>query len=70
MGRTDTILNMSQFPRKQILRSFRGFAYNVYKGKSLKKALFYKVYYSSYGEAIIRLLTPIKNLLRKTVMGV
>ncbi|MFC1497785.1 B12-binding domain-containing radical SAM protein [Verrucomicrobiota bacterium] len=70
VGRTDTILNMPLFPRKQILKCFRNFAYNVYKGKSLPKALFYKVYYSPWGEPIIRVLSPVKDFLRRFIMGV
>jgi len=70
IGRTDTMLDMPQFPRKQILKSFRNFAYNVYKGESLKRALFYKVYYSPWGEVIVKLLEPFKNILRKITMGV
>ncbi len=70
IGRTDTVLNMPQFPREQILKCFRNFAYNVYKGASLKRALFYKVYYSTYGEQVLRLLSPVKNVLRKLTMGV
>ena len=70
VGRTDTILNMASFPRRAILKAFRNFAYNVYKGHSLKKALFLRVYYSRYGEVLLRLLAPVKNLLRRATMGV
>ena len=70
VGRTDTVLDMPQFPRREILRAFRGFAYNVYKRHSLKKALMLRIYYSRYGEWLVRLLAPFKNLLRKAAMGV
>lgn len=70
VGRTDTVLNMPQFPREEILRCFRTFAYNVYKRHSWRKALFLRLYYSPYGEPLIRLLEPVKGLLRKITMGV
>lgn len=70
IGRTDTILHMPQFPREQILKSFRDFAYNVYKKHSFKKAIMLKVYYSRYGQLLILILSPFKNILRKVGMGV
>jgi len=70
MGRTDTMLNMPRFPRQAILHCFRNFAYNVYKNNNFKKALLLRVYYSRYGEPLLRLLAPVKNILRKTTMGV
>jgi anaerobic magnesium-protoporphyrin IX monomethyl ester cyclase len=70
IGRTDTILDMPEFPRRQIIRCFRNFAYNVYRGSSLKRALFYKVYYSAWGEFILKAAEPFKNILRKITMGV
>lgn len=70
MGRMDTILNMPGFPRKAILDCFRNFAFNVYKSHAPVKALFYKAYYSPLGERLIRLLAPVKNILRRLVMGV
>ncbi len=70
MGRTDTVLNMPGFPRREILRCFRNFAFNVYRRNNFKKALFLRVYYSRYGEFLLRLLAPLKNLLRKMTMGV
>lgn len=70
VGRTDTILNMPQFPREEILKCFRTFAYKVYRRHSLRKALFLRLYYSPYGEPLIRLLEPVKGLLRRMTMGV
>ena len=70
VGRTDTVLNMPQFPRQEILRCFRRFGYEVYRKHSLKKAMMYRIYYSRYGEPIIRLLQPVKDLLRRIAMGV
>jgi anaerobic magnesium-protoporphyrin IX monomethyl ester cyclase len=70
VGRTDTILEMPQFPRKEILRCFHNFAYNVYRKHSLKKALFLRIYYSRWGELLLRLLAPVKNILRRATMGV
>jgi hypothetical protein len=32
--------------------------------------LFYRAYYSPLGETIIRLLSPLKNFIRRYVMGV
>jgi anaerobic magnesium-protoporphyrin IX monomethyl ester cyclase len=70
MGRTDTILKMPQFPREEILRCFRTFAYHVYRRRSLRKALFLRLYYSARGETLIRWLDPVKGLLRRLTMGV
>ncbi len=70
MGRTDTVLKMPQFPRRAILRCFRNFAFNVYKKHAFRKALFLRVYYSRYGELLLRLLAPFRNLLRRATMGV
>ncbi|WP_045218708.1 B12-binding domain-containing radical SAM protein [Desulfonatronum thioautotrophicum] len=70
IGRTDTVLDMPQFPREEIIRCFRTFAYNVYKGHSLKKALMLRIYYSRYGQFLARCLGPVKDKLRTLVMGV
>lgn len=70
VGRRDTVLNMPQFPRAQILRCFRTFAFEVYRRHAPLKAWFYRVYYSPAGEALIRLLTPMKSFVRRFVMGV
>lgn len=68
--RTDTILNLPSFSRKQILKCHKKFAYNVYRDQSLIKAIFYRIYYSSYGEWLIRILVPFKRILRRLIMGV
>jgi len=68
ISRTDTTLNMPDFTRKQILRCYRNFAWRVYMGKSYKKALLHKIYYSKYGELLIRLLSPFKKIVRKFAM--
>jgi radical SAM superfamily enzyme YgiQ (UPF0313 family) len=70
VGRRDTVLNMPQFPRKEILSCFRNFACNVYRQSAPGKALFYRVYYSPPGEMIVRALAPLKNFVRRYVMGV
>lgn len=70
VGRTDTILDMPDFPREHILKCFRTFAYQVYKPHSLKKALMLRVYYSRYGQVLLKIIEPFKHLLRKAAMGV
>jgi len=70
VGRRDTVLNMPQFSRKEILHCFRTFAYKVYRQNAPFKALFYRIYYSPPGEAIIRFLSPLKTFVRRFVMGV
>ncbi|MDO9543507.1 MAG: radical SAM protein [Kiritimatiellia bacterium] len=70
VGRRDTVLNMPQFPRKEILKCFRNFAYNVYRQNAPFKALFYRAYYSLLGETVIRFLSPLKAFIRRYVMGV
>ena len=70
VGRRDTVLNMLQFPRKEILKCFRNFAFNVYRQNAPFKAMFYRAYYSPLGEAIIKFLSPLKTFIRRYVMGV
>jgi radical SAM superfamily enzyme YgiQ (UPF0313 family) len=70
VGRTDTVLNMPQFTRKQILKAYRNFAFNVYRRTSFTKALTLRIYYSQYGQFLLWLLTPFRKLLRKATMGV
>jgi radical SAM superfamily enzyme YgiQ (UPF0313 family) len=70
VGQTDTVLRLPQFPRRLILRAFRRFAFRVYRRESLWKAVPYRIYYSRWGEALIRGLHPIKRLVRKWAMGV
>lgn len=70
VGRRDTVLNMPQFPRGEILKCFRNFAFNVYRQKAPFKAMFYRAYYSTLGEAVIRFLSPLKTFIRRYVMGV
>lgn len=69
VSRTDTVLELPAFKREDVLKSYRNFAFEVYKGKSWRKALLYKVYYSRFGEALIRLLAPIKKFIRNLAMG-
>jgi len=69
ISRTDTPLNMPLFSRREILECYRSFAYNVYKTRSLKKALIYKVYYSRFGEPLIRLLDIVKKPIQRLAMG-
>lgn len=68
--KTDTVLNLPQFPRRQIKKLYKLFAYEVYKKYSLRRAIFYRVYYSSCGEWLIRVFFPIKDLLRRWTMGI
>lgn len=70
VGQTDTILKMPQFPRKEILKCFRRFAWRVYRRHSVLKAIPYYIYYSRWGEPLIRALQPIKRFVRKFAMGV
>lgn len=65
ISRTDTYLKMPQFTRKQILQCYRRFPWRVYRGKSLKRALLFKIYYSKYGESIIRLMAPFKKRIQR-----
>jgi anaerobic magnesium-protoporphyrin IX monomethyl ester cyclase len=70
VGRTDTVLDMPGFTRKQILKAFRTFAYRVYKPHSLRRALILRAYYSRYGQFLLALVDPFKHLLRRLTMGV
>lgn len=68
VSRTDTPLDLPTFPRKKILNAYRNFSYKVYKKSSLRKALIYKIYYSRFGERLIRILDPIKKWVRRIAM--
>ncbi len=68
--RTDTVLNLPDFPRGKILKCYKEFAYDVYRDQSLVKAIFYRIYYSRYGEQLVRILAPFKRVLRRLVMGI
>lgn len=68
VSRRDTLLDIPTFSREEVLKCHRNFSYQIYKKKSLYRALIYKIYYSPYGEKLIRLLFPVKNLLRNLVM--
>jgi radical SAM superfamily enzyme YgiQ (UPF0313 family) len=68
--KTDTVLNLPDFPREKIHRFYKIFAYEVYKKQSFMKAIFYRVYYSEFGELLIRLLSPFKSILRRITMGI
>jgi len=68
--KTDTVLNLPQFPRSAIKRLYKRFAYEVYKETQPRRALFYRVYYSDMGEHLVRILSPVKALLRKWTMGI
>ncbi len=69
ISRTDTPLTMPDFTREDILDCYRNFAFNVYKEKSMSRALMYKVYYSKYGENLIRVFDYLKKPIRKLAMG-
>lgn len=68
VSRTDTSLNLPTFSREEILKAYRNFSYKVYKGSSLRKAFIYKIYYSRFGEGLIRILDPIKKWVRTIAM--
>ncbi len=70
VARTDTVLDLPDFPRKEILRCYRNFAYDVYKKQDMRKAILYRIYYSEYGEVLIRVLAPLKKAVRRLAMGI
>jgi len=65
VSRTDTFLKLPMFPRKEILKCYRRFPWRVYRGKSFKRALLFKIYYSKYGEILIRLMSPFKKKIQR-----
>ena len=68
--RTDTVLELPSFSRKDIRKCYRNFAYNVYKKHSIMKAILFRIYYSDYGEWLIRVLAPVKKVVRRLAMGI
>lgn len=65
VSRTDTILKLPMFPRSEILKCYKRFSWRIYRGKSFKRAVLFKLYYSKYGELLIKLLTPFKKQIQK-----
>lgn len=65
ISRTDTILKLPMFSRKDILRCYKRFPWRIYRGKSFKRAFLFKLYYSKYGEILIKLMTPFKKKIQK-----
>ena len=70
VGQTDTVLDMPQFPRREILRAFRRFPWRVFRGRSIIKAVPYMLYYSRWGNWLILVTQPLKRLVRKVAMKV
>jgi radical SAM superfamily enzyme YgiQ (UPF0313 family) len=70
VGHTDTVLNMPQFPRREILRAFRRFPWRVFRGRSIVKAIPYMLYYSRWGNGLILITQPFKRLVRRLAMRV
>ncbi|MEK6693487.1 MAG: radical SAM protein [Nitrospirota bacterium] len=68
VSRTDTPLNLPTFSREKILKAYRNFSYRVYKKISIRKAIVYKIYYSRFGEKLIRILDPVKKWVRRIAM--
>jgi radical SAM superfamily enzyme YgiQ (UPF0313 family) len=68
VSRTDTPLNLPTFSREKILKAYRNFSYRVYKKISIRKAIVYKIYYSRFGEKLIRILDPVKKWVRRVAM--
>ncbi len=69
ISRADTPLVMPDFPRDEILKCYRNFAFNVYKGRSMKKAILYKLYYSRFGESLLRIFDAVKKPILKLATG-
>lgn len=65
VSRTDTILKLPMFSRKEIIKCYRRFPWRVYGGKSFKRAFLFKLYYSKYGEILIKLMSPFKKIIQK-----
>ncbi|MHB8280198.1 MAG: B12-binding domain-containing radical SAM protein [Candidatus Humimicrobiaceae bacterium] len=65
ISRTDTILKLPMFPRKDIIKCYKRFSWRIYRGKSFKRAFLFKLYYSKYGEILIKLMTPFKKKIQK-----
>jgi radical SAM superfamily enzyme YgiQ (UPF0313 family) len=70
VGQTDTTLRLPGFPREEILRSFKLFAFRVYRQHAPFKALAFYFYHTRYGSVIFRLLGPFKGIIRRLAMGV
>jgi radical SAM superfamily enzyme YgiQ (UPF0313 family) len=67
ISRRTTLLRMPQFQPKEIINAHRNFSFHVYKNKSLTKALVYRLYYSQYGEFLLKIFGSIKNILKKII---
>jgi radical SAM superfamily enzyme YgiQ (UPF0313 family) len=60
--RDETILNLPDFPRKEIIKLYRRFGYLVYLNTSLWKALVYLFRYSPFGEPFLKWVERNTNL--------
>ncbi|MCE5329737.1 B12-binding domain-containing radical SAM protein [bacterium] len=65
VSRTDTILKLPMFPRKEIIKCYRRFPWRVYRGKSFKRAFLFKLYYSKNGEFLIKMMSPFKKVIQR-----
>lgn len=69
VNQRDVMLNMPQFTPKQIRSARRWFAFRVYGGISLRRALLFFTYESWLGDVLLRLIAPVRKQLRRFALS-
>lgn len=69
ISRRDTLLKMPDFSRKEIIRMVGLFGWKIYKDYSLKKAILFWIYESTFGDKLLKYAALCKKLLRNFAIG-
>jgi len=69
VSRRRALLQMPEFPPQSVAREVRRLPFRVYGKTSLRKALLFRVYESRLGDPLLRLLAPVKRVLRIFAVG-
>jgi len=69
ISRRDSILELPYFPKKEINRCYRWFAFQVFWRSSLTKAVGYTLINSRHGEFLMALTKKFRKILRKFLTG-
>jgi len=69
VSRRRALLQMPAFPPRSVAREVRRLPWRVYGRMSLRKALLFRVYESRLGDVLLRLLAPVRRVLRVFAIG-
>jgi radical SAM superfamily enzyme YgiQ (UPF0313 family) len=68
VNQRDMMLRLPGYDREAFLRDKRWFAFRVFGKTSLVKAILFSVYESSFGDRLLRWVTPVRRLLKKYLL--